>query len=123
EDSLCDKGQRMIDSISSHMEKYFNHKSLTESGEWKKIFSDLSSEIERLSSRNPTAAEGLYSVFFLVTDWADSAENLRKLSRSEDANRVGIMWTTAVERVKEKESSLRVICPHLKIPDYTKGRP
>ncbi len=119
EDNLCKMGQGMIDFISTNMEKYQDQKSFSKSEEWNQFASGFMSELNRLNSTDPEAAKRLYGVFFLAGDWADSVVNLRKLFQSSDKNRVKIFLDTAVERIKDKETRLKVICPEMKIPDYT----
>jgi HEAT repeat protein len=119
EDNLCNTGQGMIDFISSNMEKYPDHKSFSKSEEWKNFFSEVMVELNRLNSNNPEAGKKLYSVIFLAIDWAGSIDSFRKLSQSSDKNQEKIFLNTAVERIKDKEISLKVICPEIKIPDYT----
>lgn len=119
EDSLCDWGQKMIDFMSSNMEKYPDQKSFSQSPEGKKFFSEFMVEQNRLNSTDPEAGKKLYGVFFLVSDWADSVAYLRKLKRSPNKKKDKLIWNTAVERARDKETRLKVICPDLKIPDYT----
>ncbi len=119
EDNLCNMGQGMIDFISSNMEKYPDQKSFSKSEEWKNFFSEVMAELNRLNPTDPEAGKKLYGVFFLASDWADSVYGLRKLSQDSDKNKEKIILNTAVERIKDKETRLKVICPELKIPDYT----
>jgi len=119
ENNLCNMGQGMIDFISSNMEKYPDQKSFSKSEEWKNFFSEVMVELNRLNSTDPEAGEKLYGVFFLASGWADSVDRLRKLTQSSDKNKEKIILNTAVERIKDKETRLKVICPEMKIPDYT----
>jgi len=118
-DSLCDWGQKMIDFMSSNMEKYPDQKSFSQSPEGKKFFSEFMAEQQRMNSADPEAGKELYGVFFLVSDWADSAAYLRKLKLSPNKKKDQLIWNTAVERARDKEARLKVICSDMKIPDYT----
>jgi hypothetical protein len=119
EDDLCNIGQRMIDFISSHREKYPDHKSFSKSPEWKKFFSELMSEIKPLNSTDPEAGNKVFRVFFLVSDWADSVDRLSKIKRSPNTKHKRIIYVTVMEGLRDKETRLKVHCPDLKIPDYT----
>jgi len=119
EDNLCNMGQGMIDFISSNMEKYPDQKSFSKSEEWKHFVSEVMSELNRLNANDPEAGKKLYGLFFLASDWAESVDRLRKLSQSSDKNKEKIFLNTAVERIKDKETRLKVICPEMNIPDYT----
>lgn len=119
EDSLCDWGQKMIDFMSSNMEKYPDQKSSSQSPELKKFLSEFMVEQKRLNSTDPESGEKLYRVFFLVSDWADSTAYLRKLKQRLNKKKNELTWNAAVERAREKETRLKIICPDLKIPDYT----
>ena len=77
------------------------------------------SEQERLNSTDPEAGKKLYGVFFLVSDWANSVDRLHKLKCSSNQKQKRSIWRTVVENVRDKETRLKVICPNLKIPDYT----
>ena len=117
--NICNMGQGMIDFISSNMEKYHDQKSFSKSEEWKDFFSEVMDELERLNSADPESGEKLYKVIFLVVDWLDSVSRLLKLKQNPVKNKEEIILNTAVERIKDKETRLKVICPEMKIADYT----
>ena len=119
EGSLCDMGQRMVDFMSSGMEKYPDRRTRLQSPEWRSFFSEFRTELDRLNSTDPEAGKKLYGVFFLVSDWADSVERLRKLKRSSDKNKDKMLWNTVAEGIRDKETRLKVICPEMQFPDYT----
>ncbi|HUU40856.1 MAG TPA: HEAT repeat domain-containing protein, partial [Desulfatiglandales bacterium] len=87
EDDLCNMGQRMIDFMSSNMEKYPDQKSFSRSVECKDFFSELMSEQKLLSSTDLEVRNKSFRVFFLVSDWASSVDRLRELKRSSDKNK------------------------------------
>jgi hypothetical protein len=98
------------------MKKYPDYKSFSKSKEWENFFSELTVKLNRLNSTDPEAGKKLYGVLFLANDWADSVDRLRKLSQRSGEK---IVLNTVLERIKDKETRLKVICPEIKIPDYT----
>ena len=120
EDDICNRGQEIIDFISSNMEKHPDRESFSNSEEWKHFSSDFMSELNRLNATDPEAGKKLYGVFILASDWANTIDHLRRLFQRSDKNKEKIFFHTAMERLKDKETRLKAICPEMKIPDYTR---
>ncbi|MBW1858670.1 MAG: HEAT repeat domain-containing protein [Deltaproteobacteria bacterium] len=118
ENHLCNMGQRMVDLMFSHVEQGANGKGLAESPEWKSFFSEFMAEQERLASSDPETGKKLAEVYLLVGDWTGSVRTLQELKRSSNKKHYEEIRNHHVERLREKQTRLRVVCPGLEFPDY-----
>ena len=92
---------------------------LEESPEFHRLMSDLNSEIDRLQSEDPNKGNKLFSVFFMVNDWADYVSKIRRAKQDSYGEKIDPLNATASENIDEKATRLQLICPDINIPDYS----
>ncbi len=119
EKSLCGWGQRLVDFAVKNIENNSYDERLEESPEFHKLMSDLNSEIERLQSEDLDEGNKLFSVFFMVNDWADYVAKIRRAKQDSYGEKIDPLNATASENIDDKATRLQLICPEINIPDYS----
>lgn len=118
DDSLCSRGQEIIDFISANIDTFPEKNRFERSGMWTEYLSMVTTEADQLSATDPGAGEKLLGVMSMALEWAELIKMTQTLlQRSDDESWKAKLLKSADVGVRDKRARLLLTCPKLQIPD------